>query len=607
MKKSLKTTVTALIMVVSVSGLFTACSDFLDKVPDERTDLKTEDNVVDLLKGSYPSTNYQYVCELSSDNLIDNNSPHLPSSPADKQIESHYNYPSSARWTDELFRFEPSNSATIYDGESPGRIWNEWFNSIAGINAALEAIDKIAAEQGITDRANYDQLSPRLRAAYAEAMLIRAYDHFMLANIFSQAYKDETRSSKEISIPYVTIPETQLIKNYQRLDVASIYKLIIADLEEGLKYVSDSYYDAPKWHFNTNAAHAFAARVYLFHHDWEKVIEHANYVLGEKGDETTLGRMLMDYSIFANCASSSDYGKQWQNPNLNNNLMLLNTYSSYSRIIFGYRYSLAGESAQNALMLYTNSELWPAYILNPVTMVAGMLFSSSTHDYGFYSCKINEEFEMTDKIAQTGYVHVILRAFTAMDLLLERAEANIMLNNLADASQDLQTYWNHSINSFSDRDKISYSVEGTPDVTNPRTKLMTDASLKRAFSNSASKKLNNCYDNWDFMTQNISSNIVVLAEAVPYMNCLNSFRRFEHNFEGIRYFDLKRWGIEWTHTYDPEKTTVTLAGNDVRRAIEAPWEAIANGAGSSRLEPAADPASARIDMELPTEMKIRKK
>ena len=584
----------------------TSCSDFLDKVPDERTELLSEDNIVDLLKGSYPGTNYQYVCELSSDNLIDNNSPHLPSGPWDEQIESHYNYASSSRWTDEMFRFEQAKSATIYDGESPGRIWSQWFNSIGSVNAALEAIDNLARKQGINSRADYGRLSGRLRAAYAEALFIRAYDHFMLVSIFGQAFKNEAQSAREISIPYVTETETQLIKNYERLYTNEVYQRIIDDIEEGLKYMSDSYYDVPKYHFNTQAAHALAARVYLFHHDWQKCINHANAVIGEQGDTVTLNRMAMDYSIFTDCASSSDYGKQWQHPSLNNNLMLLNTYSTYSRIIFGYRYSMAGEAARGALHLYTVNELWSNFYANPIAYVSGMLFSSSQHDYGFFSCKINEEFELLDKIAQTGYPHQVVRAFTVMDLLLERAEANIMLGNLTDASADLQAYWNTSINSFSDRDKKAYSVEGYPDVVSAKTMLLTDAKLKQAFSNSNSTKKNNCYDDWNFMTQNISSDIVVPADAVPYMNCLNSFRRFEHSFEGIRFFDLKRWGVEWTHYYDLEKTAVTLTGSDMRRAVEAPWEAIANGAGSSRIEPLDAPAEARRDLVLPKENQIWK-
>ena len=600
------------IFVLSLGMLVTtACDDFLDKIPDERTELTTESNIVDLLKGSYPATNYQYICELSSDNIIDNNAPHLPSSPTDKQVENHYNYQTNSRWNDELFKFDQAISATIYDGESPGRVWSYWFQSIGSVNAALEAIDNLAAKQGITSRANYGQLSPRLRAAYGEALLLRAYNHFVLNNIFSQAYKNETQSALETALPYVTVPETQLVKNYERSNVAAVYKNIIADMEEGLKYVSDSYYDAPKYHFNTLAAHAFAARVYLYHHDWQKCIDHANEVIGVPGDSTTLKRMLMDYSIFENCASASDYGKQWQSPDINNNLMLLITYSSYSRVIFGYRYSVAGEAARDALHLYNSNELWPGYVLNPITIVSGMLFSSSQHDYGYFSCKIEEEFELTDKIAQTGYVHQVIRAFTATDLLLERAEANIMLGNLTDGSKDLQNYWNYAIDSFSERDKKSFAVEGGTDVVSAKTKHMTDASLQKAFTNIASSKSkkNNCFDDWNFLTQNISSDIVVSSQAVPYMNCINSFRRFEHNFEGLRFFDLKRWGIEWKHYYGNNKDSVELKGNDMRRAIEVPWEAMANGAGSSRIEPAVatGASGSRELLKMPQEVQIRRK
>lgn len=551
---------------------FTACSDFLDQMPDERTELNTESEVVDLLKGSYPYTNYQYLCELSSDNLIDNNAPHLPSSPNDKQVESHYNYPSSSRWNDEIFRFENATSATYSDQESPGRVWEGWFNSIASVNAALEAIDKIAAKQGITDKKDYGKLSAKLRAAYGEGLLLRAYDHFILANIFGQAYKDEQTSANEISIPYVTEPETQLIKDYKRLSVKEMYDHIIADMEEGLKYVSDSYYEAPKYHFNTQAAHAFAARVYLYHHEWDKVIEHANAVLGT--DDVNLLRMGMDYSVFTNCASADDYANAWQNPSLNNNLMLLDTYSTYSRIIFGYRYSLAGEAASLAMMVRTNSQLWSGYIVTPIAVVSGMLFSSSSHDYGYFSCKIQEQFQMTDKIARTGYVHQIIRAFTSMDLLLDRAEAYIMKEELTNASHDLQAYWNNSIETFSDKDKESYYPK--------YIKKLTDDILKTNFSNTASSKKPNCFDNWDFLSENISSSVKVSADAVPYMNCLNDFRRFENSFEGIRFFDLKRWGMEWTHYYDLDKIPYVMKGVDTRRALEAPWEALANGAGSSR-------------------------
>ena len=578
-----------------------SCSDFLDKLPDERKELSTEDDVVDLLKGSYPYYNYQFVCELSSDNLIDNNAPHLPSNPNDKQIENHYNYPSNARWNDEMFRFEQAQSATWSEYDSPGQIWSAWFGSIASVNHVLKTIDDIAGSQGILSRDDYYQLNDRMKAAYAEALLLRAYDHFLLVNVFGQAYKNEVQSAKETGIPYVTETETELIKDYQRLSVKEVYDRIIADIEVGLRYVSDSYYEAPKYHFNTQAAHALAARVYLFHHDWDKCIEQANMVIGNYGDEATLLRMCMDYSTFSDCASASDYANAWQHPNLNNNLLILNTYSTYARKIFGYRYSVAGEAASQVLMVRTGSQLWSGYIATPISLVSGMLFSSSQHDYGFFSCKIQEQFQMLDKIAQTGYVHQMIRAFTAMDLLLERAEAYIMKGDLEKAGHDLKAYWNNSIETFSEEDKKNYLSTGY-------IKYMTDAILQSNFRNTGKNKKANCLDDWNFITENISSDIVITDEAVPYMNCLNDFRRFEHSFEGMRFFDLKRWGMPWTHYYGLDKVAYEMAGNDIRRAIEAPWEALANGAGSSReMMPMADNSPASQELQRPADKDMRVK
>jgi hypothetical protein len=108
------------------------------------------------------------------------------------------------------------------------------------------------------------------------------------------------------------------------------------------------------------------------------------------------------------------------------------------------------------------------------------------------------------------------------------------------------------------------------------------------------------------MATNISENLKITTEAIPYMNCLNDFRRFENSFEGMRYFDLKRWGLEWTHYQGNEKTPYTMAGIDVRRAMEAPWEALANGAGSSREQmPAATRSIAMEEMRMPSIDKFR--
>lgn len=570
---------------VALAGLASCSDSFLDKVPDERTEINTEDKVISLLVSAYPESSPSWVGEISGDNLIDNLSPHLPTSPDDKQTLSHYNYGSYTKWDDEMFKFEPASNATYSAQDSPGALWGSYYSSIATVNQALAGVDRVAPD------GNY---SEKLKAAKGEALLLRAYDHFMLVNIFAQAYKNEEASKKDVGVPYVTEIEDVVSKKYDRINVDSVYKLIGKDLEEGLKLISDvNFTTAPKYHFNTNAAHAFAARYYLYKRDYNKVIEHANAVLGT--DSTSVQSMIMDMSQFDGCSSVKDYALIWCSPDQNSNLMLLNTYSLMARRAFGYRYSLAGPKASQVMMYSRSSLLWSGYPCPAQAMVSGQLLSSSSHDYGIFSAKAYEQFHYTDKVSGIGYVHVIERPFTANRLLLERAEAETMLGRYEAASNDLRWYWNCTLNSL---DKKSYSLY----VTTGYTKFLTDALLKRYFTYAEDNEGNisasvspNCQKDWNF-TQNMSPDYIVPAEAVPYMNCINTFRRYEMAFEGVRFFDLKRWGMEYTHEVGINSDKYTLKWNDKRRAIEVPWEALSAGMDTSRPEESASGANANLSI-----------
>ncbi|MFT3751767.1 MAG: RagB/SusD family nutrient uptake outer membrane protein [Paludibacter sp.] len=65
-----------------------------------------------------------------------------------------------------------------------------------------------------------------LSAQKGEALLCRAYSHFILVNIFCQAYKDESASTGDIGIAYVTEPETIVQVNYPRETVTAVYAKI---------------------------------------------------------------------------------------------------------------------------------------------------------------------------------------------------------------------------------------------------------------------------------------------------------------------------------------------------------------------------------------------
>lgn len=567
----MKTTRYILMSVAMAALTLTSCSEsFLDKLPDERIEIDNEEKVSQLLISCYPSGSYAWICEISSDNMMDNNAPHLPASPNAEQVLTHYNLSSYDRVDDEMFSFEPAKSSTNQD--TPGFLWETFYGAIASVNHALEAIDEIS-DHG-------QNMTPSLTASRAEALLIRAYCHFILVNVFSQAYKTDELSRADKGIPYMTSPEENVLVEYDRGTVTDTYAKIQADLEEGLANLSERNYKMPKWRFNLNAAHAFAARFYLYKRDWNKVIEHANFVLGT--DNESILSKLMDFSHFDECTYGSDYAKVWQDPASPNNLMLIDTHSLMFRRGLGNRYAQNGQVVKD--LFYHNSPMWNRWIVNPTAYVSGMTFWTG-EDYGYCSSKVYEEFEYTDKIAGIGYVHTIKREFTCNELLLERAEAYIMQGNYASALEDLINY-EKSNQSFSPQNLISWGANGG----------MADLTVDIINSYYAKASNPNCLENWDFLT-NMSPSAVVPAEGVPYMNCLNDFRRFETNWDGLRFFDLKRWGMEYSHFIGADNIEYKLTWNDERRAVEVPQDAIAAGMEPSRTYAPSYDDSQRASIE----------
>ena len=61
--------------ILALGMSLTSCSDFLDKAPDERVELNNVEDIVMLLGTAYSNSNYGWMCEISSDNIIDINAP----------------------------------------------------------------------------------------------------------------------------------------------------------------------------------------------------------------------------------------------------------------------------------------------------------------------------------------------------------------------------------------------------------------------------------------------------------------------------------------------------------------------------------------------------
>ena len=56
---------------ISAAVLLSGCNDFLDKVPDNRTELDNAKTISELLVSAYPNRAYVEFCEAMSDNAED--------------------------------------------------------------------------------------------------------------------------------------------------------------------------------------------------------------------------------------------------------------------------------------------------------------------------------------------------------------------------------------------------------------------------------------------------------------------------------------------------------------------------------------------------------
>ncbi|MEG1839408.1 MAG: RagB/SusD family nutrient uptake outer membrane protein [Bacteroidaceae bacterium] len=500
----------------------TSCNDFLDTLPDSRTTINTPKQVSQLLLTAYPNCNYSLMCELSSDNFEDNNAPN------DKGV--YFNLSSKDRIHDEIFAWEEAKSSN--DNDSPSSLWEGYYNSISVTNQILVAIDKLI-EQGTKP----EELMPQK----GEALLCRAYAHFMLVNLFAQAYINDNLSATEIGIPYITAPETIVFGKYEREPVATIYKKIEADLLAGLSLISDNAYskNSVKYHFTKKAAQAFASRFYLYKRDYPKVVEYATEVLGKSPLS-----MMRDYTIQYSSLETAGYG--YINPQENSNLLLIATNSTFSRVA-GSRYGCHGEG-----FIHDGGPTWN-YTFHPC--FEGLMFYSVNQDYGSMLTKVHEMFEYTDKVAGIGYPHIVRAEFTAEETLLCRAEAYIYLNKIDDAVADFEI-WNSG-----------KRVPNKPDVKigTMSKKLIQDYYVPSKIS--MVKKLH---------TAELDPQFIITPEQEPFIQCLLHLRRIETAFEGLRWFDIKRYGIEIEHKIGTKRKEV-LKAKDYRKAFQIPQEVIGSG------------------------------
>ena len=522
MNTLLKHIYTGAIMLCASSMV--SCNNFLDTNPDNRAIIDNEQKVENLLVGAYPDHDHICVAELVSDNM-------------DDYGESN---PETDRFCEDTWAWKEEKEQ---DDGSLESFWQTSLVSISAANEALKAIENMPE-------------SSAMQEAKGEALMCRAYNYFMLANMFCMPY-DKAKNDTQLGLPYLTEPEVQLSLKYKRGNMTDLYNHIQADIEEGLPLVNGSYYTVPKYHFTKRAAYAFATRFYLFTEQWQKAIDAATLCLGDNP-----ATMLRDWKYMSTLPQNKDaVTNQYINADENANLLLLTSYSNAGLIFGAYRlnsrFSHGGYLAETEDM--SASQLWGNYSAFYMTP---QVYSATNMDKTIF-WKLPYIFEYTDPVAKIGYRHTVYPAFTSDETLLSRAEAYIMLKQYDKACEDM-TMWMHAI--------TKSQIVLTPEIVNE-------------FYNNAKYSYSDKDGIESQLKKHLNPSFAIDAEGSTQENMLQAvltFRRIETMHLGLRWFDIKRYGIEIPRRVmnaegKPERQLDFLKKDDPRRALQLPIKVIMAG------------------------------
>jgi hypothetical protein len=411
----------------------------------------------------------------------------------------------------------------------PQGIWQVTYSAIAAANQALEAIEELGDPEETLD-------------SKAEALLCRAYGHFILVNTFSIAY-NPVSSNTDLGIPYIMAPETTVSPTYERKTVDYVYEMIDKDIEAALPIVSDNYAQ-PKYHFNKKAAYAFAARFNLYYGKWEKAARYATEAIG---DNPTA--QFRDIAYLQSLTIPDDITYAFIDKNAACNLLIMPQRSLWGRV-----YGITSRYANNITKAYQTCRQYFPWS-GPVSLYYYSLYGNNQITR---FPKIEEIFEITNATAQTGQPHIVIVPFTVEETLMCRAEANIMQEKYDEAMKDLN-YW--------------YAYYSGANRTFSAAQVATFYSKERELTNgyvaSPHPEMKSRFNVKEGTQENL-------------LRAVLAIRRLEGIHVGLRWLDVKRHGIVVKHPV-VGSDTIKLEPYDLRTAVQLPQDVISAGMDKNPL------------------------
>ncbi|MBW4724953.1 RagB/SusD family nutrient uptake outer membrane protein [Prevotella melaninogenica] len=511
------------LMLASVA-ILASCSDQLDTLPDNRTTLDTPKKIAGLLVTAYPDRTPTLFNEWMSDNT---------------DYMGAQNSQGN-RGGDQYFFWQEQTEG---GNDSPEQVWMLYYEGVYKANEALAAIE--------------DQGGPKndiLRNSKGEALLIRAYDHFILANEFCRPYNGKT-STKDAGLYYATgiADFSAAAEQSNRGTVADVYAKIAADIEAGIPLLNDTY-EVPKYHFNKQAAYAFATRFYLYYEKWEKAKEYADKLLGSNPAASLRDYRALQAMPLSKSEQAVKIAEAYCSASADCNLLVQTSVSNAGMALAPWltskRYTLTNYLSETEL--FQSNNIWGTssnLIWKPFTV------NSGESNFALLM-KLPREFEIRNTTTGSGYLRTLNVDFTMDEALLNRAEAEIMLGQNDAACADMTIWMKNFFNT---------NVTLTPTSVQTYFKTVPYAYADAAKMVPSFKK-------------HISPRFTIDAEGSvqeSLLQCLLNFRRIETVHQGMRWMDIRRYNIEIPRRLigangRPSKNLDWLEKDDPRQVVQIP-------------------------------------
>lgn len=253
---------TSILLIISLL-VTTGCDNFLDITPTGRVIPETAQDYRELMTEAYylmPSS--RGLTAFISDE-IDMTSKNLDSYDKDSFLDLWL-------WNN----VNPSGATTYFD-------WAQYYKMIFIANTVIEN------EKSITNGTEAE-----INQIVGEAYMMRAYNHFILVNLYALPYNSETATSST-GIPLKL--NSSMDEVLKPSSIAEVYASVLSDIDNAEKKLNvETWETGLNYRFNTLSVDALRSRVYLYMGQWEDCYNASERVLSKKNELVDLvsGRTL---------------------------------------------------------------------------------------------------------------------------------------------------------------------------------------------------------------------------------------------------------------------------------------------------------------------------